>query len=448
MAPAGPLNVAILGAGIGGLGLAIGLIKRGVPVTIYEAAPEFSSIGAGIGFGPNSLNAIDLIDTRFRAEYERAKTANEKPEFEHCVFDAMYAEEGFGEKRGWKQGYIGAPYFTRSSAHRKDLLEIMCSFIPEGTVKFNKRARSVEEVGNKVVVSFEDGETVSVDTLIGGDGVKGITRQLVIGDVAPELVAPTYGNMYIYRGIIPMDKCKEILGYHAGDAKWFMAYRKGVAIYPISQGKEENFVFFNCDDRPWNEGHSPVPCTKEQMIEDLQGFDHRLLRLLDYAKPLKWPTFHHPKTPTYHKGRVAIIGDCAHASSPHQAAGAGQGLEDAVILSHLLALVKTPEHLGAAFRAYDAIRRPRAQKVVNTSYEAGVIYTWQHPEIGDNMDRIVANANQRLHWIWQHDIKGDMVKAEEQFYAAIGGETADMTQGLAEKQLSPASETREVGLAA
>lgn len=75
MAADQPPSIAILGAGIGGLGLAIGLIKRGVPVTVYESAKEFSMIGAGIGFGPNSLDAIDLIDTRFRAEYERAKVS-------------------------------------------------------------------------------------------------------------------------------------------------------------------------------------------------------------------------------------------------------------------------------------------------------------------------------------------------------------------------------------
>ncbi|KAH8676134.1 hypothetical protein BX600DRAFT_479858 [Xylariales sp. PMI_506] len=416
--PARP-SIAILGAGIGGLGLAIGLIKRGIPVTVYESADAFSIIGAGIGFGPNSLNAIDLIDPRFREKYENAKTANERPEFEHSVFDALYAEEGFGEKRGWTRGIIGAPYFTRSSAHRKDLLEIMESFIPPETVKFGKRAQSIEQRGDKVVVTFMDGEVITVDTLIGCDGVKGITRKLVLDDVAPDQVQPTYCNMYIYRGIIPMEKAKEILGTHAGDAKWFMMKEKGVAIYPISKGKEENFVFFVTDHKPWTQGDSPVPCTKEEMLEDLKDFDPRLLQLLDWAKPLKWPTWHHPNTPTYYKGRVCLVGDVAHASSPHQAAGAGQGLEDAVILAHLLAMVKSPDQLEFAFQVYDSIRRPRAQRVVSTSFEAGKIYTWLDPEIGDNMGKIVDNANQRLHWIWQHDIPADMKKAEDEFNSLV-----------------------------
>ena len=128
---------------------------------------------------------------------------------------------------------------------------------------------------------------------------------------------------------------------------------------------------------------------------------------------------HHPETETYCKGRICLLGDVAHASTPYQAAGAGQGLEDAVVLSHLLALVKNPDQLNAAFQVYDTVRRPRAQKVVTTSHEAGVMYMWQNPNIGDDMNRIVENGNQRLHWIWQHDLRTDVKKAEDLFLASI-----------------------------
>ncbi|KAI0594066.1 hypothetical protein F4775DRAFT_586340 [Biscogniauxia sp. FL1348] len=418
-------SIAILGAGIGGLAVAIGLIKRGVPVTIYEAAGQFSAVGAGIGFGPNSLNAIDLIDPRFREEYNKAKTPNEKAEFEHSVFDALYAEEGFGEKRGWTRGLVGAPYFTRSSAHRQDLLNIMASFIPPGTVQFGKRAQSIEQKDNKAIVTFQDGDVVTVDAVIGCDGVKGISRRAVLGDIAPEQIAPVYSGMYIYRGIVPMDRAKKLLGTHAGDAKWFMAQGKGLVIYPISKGREENFVYFISNKKPWTEGDAAVSCTREDMEADLEGFDPRLLKLLDHAKPLRWPTWHHPKTSTYYNGRVCLLGDVAHASSPHQAAGAGQGLEDAAVLCHLLALVKSPDQFESAFQVYDAIRRPRAQKVVSTSYDAGMIYMWQDEEIGDNMDKILENANQRLHWIWLHDLKKDIKKAEGDFARTRTGQATD-----------------------
>lgn len=412
-------TITILGAGIGGLALAIGLIKRGVPVKIYEAADAFSTLGAGIGFGPNTLNAINLIDPRFREQYNRAATENERPEFEHSMFDALYAEPGLGEKRGWTRGLVGAPYFTRSSAHRKDLLDIMTSFIPPETVVFGKRAVSLKQIDGKVVITFEDGEAIATDAVVGGDGVNGITRQAVLGDVAPEEVPPKYCGMYVYRGILPMDKTKAILGKHAGDAKWFMAQGKGLVLYPISKGKEENFVFFVQDDNPWTQGGSAVPCTKEEMVADLAELDERLLKLLDWAMPLRWPTWHHPETSTYYKSRICLLGDVAHAMCPHQAAGAGQALEDAVVLAHLLALVKRPEQLEPAFRVYDSIRRPRAQKVVTTSHAAGIIRLWLDPELGSDMGKIVEHGNQSLHWIWQYDISADLERAEHEFWGLV-----------------------------
>ena len=242
-------TIAILGAGIGGLAVAIGLIKRGVAITIYEASPMFSPVGAGIGLGTNALNAMDILDSRFREMYDQVKTANEKPEFLHTIFDAIYAEEGFGERRGWTSGRIGAPYFTRSSAHRKDLLQIMERFIPRGTVKFGKRAKTISQSEKGATIEFHDGEVVTVDALIGCDGVKGMTRQAVLGDIAPEQVAPMYSGIYSYRGLIPMRDAKTILGRHAGDAKWFMAKGKGAVLYPITHGKEENFIFLITDKR-------------------------------------------------------------------------------------------------------------------------------------------------------------------------------------------------------
>lgn len=410
-------SIAILGAGIAGLALAIGLLKRNVPCTIYEAGDAFSAIGAGIGLGPNALAAMDLIDPSFRSQYDAVKTTNEREEFRHSVFDALYAEEGFGAKRGWTRGLVGAPYFERSSGHRKELLEIMKSFIPPGTVRFSKRVAEMKQVDNKVVLYFVDGEQISVDAVIGADGVRGISRQAVLGDLAPDLVAPEYTGKYAYRGIIPMKEAKEILGEHGGDAKVFMASGRTVAKYPISKGTQETVVFIVKDKSDSWDGDSDTrkPCLKEEMLADFESVDPRLKKILDWVQPLKWPIFHHPETPTYYQGRVCMIGDVAHATSPHQAAGAGQGLEDAAVLAHLLTLVEKPEHFETAFRIYDDVRRPRAQKVVTTSTEAGLMYLFLHPDMGDDMEKIVGSANERLHWIWQHDVAQDLKAAGERF---------------------------------
>jgi len=257
--------------------------------------------------------------------------------------------------------------------------------------------------------------------VIGCDGIKGISRKAVLGRNYPEEVPSTYTKMYVYRSILPMSEAKAIVGQHAGDAKWWMSKGRSLAMYPISKGTAANFVAFIQDKHPWTHEQTTLEVSREEMMADLEGWDNRLLKLLEHSAPVRWPLFHHPTTPTYYSSQICLLGDVAHASSPHQAAGAGQGLEDALILSRLLGLVKKPSELEPAFKVYDSIRRPRAQRVVSTSWEAGFIYTFEHEGTGSDMQKIVDNANGRLGWIWTHDLEGDVRRAEELFRALTEG---------------------------
>ncbi|CAG8955407.1 hypothetical protein HYFRA_00010271 [Hymenoscyphus fraxineus] len=412
--PSPPLSLAIVGSGIGGLALAIGLLKVGVPCTVYEGAARFDAIGAGIGLGPNSMKAIELMDERFAQLYDEVKVGNKAPEKIHEQIEILGAEEGFGALTGWTGGSVGHPDFTRSSAHRKALLDIMKSLIPDGTVKFNKRVVSLNQEGStKVEIEFGDGERIKVDAVIGCDGIKGMTRREVLESRFPEEVPAKYCNEYVYRAITSMENAKGILGTHAENAKWFMMESKGVAMYPISKGAELNVVVFVEDKKPWQGEQVATEVTREAMMADLEGFDKRLLKLMDYAKPMKWPLFHHPDTPTYYKGRICLLGDSAHASSPSQAAGAGQGLEDALILSKLLGLVNSPDELDIAFQVYDSIRRPRAQRIVQESKVVGEGYFLTHPKFGHDLQKVTDDANERLPKIWWHDLAADLKAAEK-----------------------------------
>lgn len=118
-------------------------------------------------------------------------------------------------------------------------------------------------------------------------------------------------------------------------------------------------------------------------------------------------------TPTYYNGLLCLLGDSAHATTPHQASGAGQCIEDALVLSHLLGRVRDAKHLPMAFQAYDAIRRPRAQKVVSTSQETGQLYSFTHPEAGEDMEKIVENLRRRFLWIWEHDLEKDLREGDQ-----------------------------------
>ncbi|KAL1654838.1 hypothetical protein SLS61_002587 [Didymella pomorum] len=435
-------NVAIVGAGIGGLALAIGLTHHRVPFTIYESAPAFSTIGAGVGLGPNSLRAMDLIDTRFRDLYMDIATGNLRPEKKHSMMEAMRMEEGLGEAESWwRRGDWGAPYFERTGAHRKDLLDIMTSFIDKDAVRFGRTVVKIMQSEDQVTLTFADGCVATHATVIGCGGIKGLERRAVLAERYPDCVEPRYTNKYVYRAIISIEDAKEILGDLSTDAKMYMSRTSNISTYPISEGKHVNVVAFKRDPKPWTHAGNTHEVDRNAMLKDFSdiNLDGRLLKLLGHVKPIQWAIFDHPSTPTYYNSLICLLGDIAHASGPHQGAGAGQALEDALILTHALGKVHTTlspnvldtpsphrtQAIEAAFCAYDEIRRPRAQKQVITARECGEIYNLRSPNTGKDLsiEDALEDLNARFEWLWQHDLKADVRKVEERTAELLNGMT-------------------------
>lgn len=177
------------------------------------------------------------------------------------------------------------------------------------------------------------------------------------------------------------------------------------------------------DDRPWPLKDAVTQkVTYADMMSDFEGrgIDDSFIRLLSKAKPIRWGFFHHRSTSTYYRGRVVLVGDSAHASLPFQAAGAAQGLEDAVILSNLLADVAAASEKGvnlnqcvhAAFEGYDSVRRPRAEKQLIQAAEVSDMIYFQHPKAGSDMSKILPRLQQgRFDWLWFHNLDLDLQSA-------------------------------------
>lgn len=133
-------------------------------------------------------------------------------------------------------------------------------------------------------------------------------------------------------------------------------------------------------------------------------------------KPDIWALFYHLPCNTYYKGPVCLLGDAAHATTPHQGAGAGMCVEDALILSILLKEVRGVEDFERAFKAYDEVRRPRSQKNVATSKEAGMLYDFELE--GDDLDKIEPNFINRMRWIWDVDLDEEIDRARKLYHGA------------------------------
>jgi salicylate hydroxylase len=122
-------------------------------------------------------------------------------------------------------------------AHRKDLLEIMTSFIPIENVRFSKRLAGIEQHPDKVVLEFADGDVAEASVLAGADGIQSGVRKHVLEPVYPSQVKPVYADAYCYRAVIPISEANEIMGDLTDVAKFYFGHNRSAVSYRITGGK-------------------------------------------------------------------------------------------------------------------------------------------------------------------------------------------------------------------
>ncbi|KAI9712689.1 MAG: hypothetical protein M1820_001310 [Bogoriella megaspora] len=333
--------------------------------------------------------------------------------------------DGKGGSNGLKAGDRVAEVrgrVERSSVHRARFLDGMVELVPDGCVTFGKRVVDVRDLGcgngeGKLEVEFADGTKVAVDAVVGCDGVKSRVRQIVLdGEEQPE---PVFTGKYAYRGLVPMNEAVEALGeLTAQNAHFHWGYDGHVLTFPIEHGETMNVVAFRTKmDGRWEHGSKWVlPGDRERMFKDFEGWGKDVQSILRMMRNSDiWALFDHPSASTYYKDGICLLGDAAHASTPHQGAGAGMAIEDAFILSRLIANMTHRDQLHAAFQAYDSVRRPRTQRLVTTSRDAACLYEFQKLGIGDDPEKLRADLEGRMKWVWDVDLNQHLAEAMEIF---------------------------------
>ncbi|OWJ93393.1 salicylate 1-monooxygenase [Pseudomonas sp. A46] len=410
------LRIGIIGGGISGVALALDLCRHShLEVQLFESAPAFGEVGAGVSFGANAVRAIAGLGL---AE-PYAQVADRTPE--------PWQDIWFEWRRGSDAGYLGAsvaPGVGQSSVHRADFLDVLASRLPEGVARFNKRAVAVEQEGAGVRVRFTDGSDYRGDLLIAADGIKSALRNHVLEGIGAAPAAPRFTSTCAYRGMIDSLRLREAyraagVDEHLVDVpQMYLGLDGHILTFPVKQGRIINVVAFISDrSRPDPQWPADAPWVREasqrEMLDAFAGWGDAARVLLEcIPAPTHWALHDLAELPGYVHGRVALIGDAAHAMLPHQGAGAGQGLEDAWFLARLLgdprARDAAPEALLAA---YDALRRPRACRVQRTSWEAGELYELRDPQVGDDEQALGATLASRFDWLWNHDLEADLADA-------------------------------------
>jgi salicylate hydroxylase len=253
--PAKEFNLAIVGGGISGLTLAIALQKHNVPITVYESAGSFGEIGAGVGFEANFVRTMERISPGIREGFLRCSNnvKSDPPKwFDVRIADTRVADsEGFVHKKEEGKIKLGEPVFTiparegpRGGVHRAHFLEELIKLLPPGVAQFKKRLLDISEaVGGDAVLHFADGSTAQHTAVIGCDGIKSRTREIVLGR---EEARPDFSGKYAYRGIIPMQKAVEFMGdVQARTPQMYCGYKGHVLTFPIANGTIFNGTNFS-----------------------------------------------------------------------------------------------------------------------------------------------------------------------------------------------------------
>jgi len=213
MSPNKNFEVAIVGSGIAGMTLAIALHHRSVPVTVYEQAPAFGEIGAGVSFSPNAVQAMKVCHPGIYEAFESVCTRNLWPSKQQVWFDYLDGYEGGTDGSGYQDAaFTISNSLGQNGVHRAHFLAELVKLLPEGIARFGKRLAKISEgQGGKFIMSFEDGTTAEADAVVGCDGIKSRVRQSIVGP-HHESAQPSYTYKYAYRGLIPMENAIAAIG--------------------------------------------------------------------------------------------------------------------------------------------------------------------------------------------------------------------------------------------
>jgi salicylate hydroxylase len=304
---------------------------------------------------------------------------------------------------------------TRSCIHRARFLDELVRLVPEGTAKFGKRLVEIEELEEGgVKLKFADGESVVADAVVGCDGIKSMTREMVFGEEGKKST-PQFTGEYAYRALVPEAIARETLGDElAKNCQLYVGYRGYIMSYPVEHGKFINIAAVRQKgDLNWDNDNWIIPSTTEDMVKDFEGWGSNIIELISrFETKDKWGFYDLPHEHKYYRGNVCLLGDSAHASTPNLGAGAGMAFEDAYVLSNLLGTVQSASEVGKAFECFDEVRRKRSQNIIKASRKAGQVNSFLGEGIGDDFDKLRPDIEARYRWVWDFDLEATLVEAK------------------------------------
>ncbi|WP_454856338.1 FAD-dependent monooxygenase [Promicromonospora soli] len=350
----------IVGAGIGGLTAAHALQRTGWQVRVYEQAPTIAPVGAAVGVAPNAVKALDHIG--LGAALRERGVRQEGLE----IRLRGGAHVGHLPGAGIEHRY-GAPFYA---LHRAELHSLLMEGLDPDALHTGHRAETVSSGADKATVTLRTAQgttSETADLVIAADGVGSPLRAALL----PDYPGPTYAGYTVWRGTVPAERAEPLGVPHVLSETWGSGARFGVATIDAGQ-----VYWFACESVP---EHTNLDHDLGFLAARFQGWHDPIPGLLA-ATPedtlIRHDVYYlRERLPAFVRGRVALLGDAAHAVTPDIGQGACLAIEDAVTLAAAI----ERSGIDAGLRTYDTLRRPRTERMARGSGRIGNVLQTRNP---------------------------------------------------------------------
>lgn len=344
-------KVIVIGGGIGGLAFALALSHLGIPVEVYERAPELKEVGAGLALWSNATKVLKRLGVdeslkEIALPLKQAEVCSNKGR----TLSAMNFEPIVEE--------IGTHCYL---VHRGDFIRVIAENLPAGIVKTGHECVKIEQDESGVTAHFANGETAKGSILVGADGINSIVRTHLWNDGKPR-----YSGQTCFRSVVNFhlksQTFREIqgagkrigIGQLSNDRVYWFAVINAPQGKMIAFEKRRDFLLSEFDGWLYQVTKVIVATPSEKILQN---------DLVDRVPIKQWS-----------KGRITLIGDAAHPTTPNLGQGACMAIEDAMVLARMLQKHKSHQE---AFATYEKERLARTSRIVKMSWTVGRMAGWE-----------------------------------------------------------------------
>jgi 2-polyprenyl-6-methoxyphenol hydroxylase-like FAD-dependent oxidoreductase len=369
--------VLIVGGGIAGMSLAVALRSSDIRADIVEANARWTALGMGISLtGPTcrALKSLGLLDQCVAAGFGVTRIGQIEPD----ALEVTYTGEA---PRLAGPAYPASLGIMRPAFHR---ILVDASRDAGANVRLGISVTRLEQTPEMVHVTFTDGSVGRYDLVVGADGINSVVRQLVWGTE----ITPRFTGQSVWRITVPRQPEVEAIVTVQGGRN------ANVGFNPVSTEQMYVFIVQNTPEKVrLPDDPSVAAALARQQLEGYGGLvDRAREQITDGSQVLMRPIEVILVPPPWYRGRVLLIGDAAHATTPHTASGAGLAIEDAVVLGELL---RPATPIAQVLEEFMARRYERCRQVVEHSLQ---VAEWEkQPELAvTNPSQVLQGLRQLL----------------------------------------------------